>query len=511
MDTGSLRILVAEDNPDHCFLLTQRLRAACAAIRLETVDTGREVIERLGRHDYDCVILDFNLPDQPADEILRQISQLGIKCPIIVISSSEDQILVVRCVRNGSVDFVPKAEAFGGETLWHRIEVAVGRARREAGERRRIERRVQRLSRLAETDPLTGLTNRFGLDRFLKDRRQLIDRRGNVICLMADLDRFKSINDAWGHQGGDATLRSVAGILRSVAGDRDITCRYGGEEFLMVMPATPQSEAFQRAEALRRQIEAKAVEFDGSIIRTTISIGLSSGRPEQIRDSIVDADRALYLAKQTGRNRVCSAQMAWMADFVDEMTADGHESARQRVEAVFAACGEWPGANLLDATIDHSRRVGAMARELGSLLGLESDALERLETAGLLHDLGKLMMPPDLLGKPDPLAPDERELFRRFEDEGIGLAGMLGADEALLRSARDRRPGLNGDAVAGGDDLEAGILVVADVLDAISCDTFYHPARSTRTAMLLLLSGRGRPFHPDVVDVACGRLLRAAT
>ena len=162
------------------------------------------------------------------------------------------------------------------------------------------------------TDKLTGLYNRAYFDQYLPSaladfaKKPILEQTMSVI--MADIDHFKSVNDTWGHQAGDFILEKVAAIFRSNFRKSDILCRYGGEEFLAILPSTDLKGAIQAAEKLREAVEAQPCVFNGTTIPVTMSLGLTQIKigTESGDEAISRADMALYEAKKTGRNRVCA-------------------------------------------------------------------------------------------------------------------------------------------------------------------------------------------------------------
>jgi diguanylate cyclase (GGDEF)-like protein/PAS domain S-box-containing protein len=178
-------------------------------------------------------------------------------------------------------------------------------------ERTRAERAVLRLQeQLREQstrDPLTGLYNRRYLeDHLARDLIRAERAEDPVSVIMFDLDHFKIINDTAGHLAGDEVLRIVAGVIKAHSRASDICCRYGGEEFLMILPGMPEAAAITRAERLREVIATTCVDHEGSPIRMTASLGVAAfpGDGATGDQLIAAADRALYAAKRSGRNRV---------------------------------------------------------------------------------------------------------------------------------------------------------------------------------------------------------------
>ena len=172
------------------------------------------------------------------------------------------------------------------------------------------QRLQEQLREQAVRDPLTGLFNRRYLDDILDGELARARRQGYpVAVVMLDIDHFKRINDTYGHQAGDEVIRRLGGTLRRNSRSGDLLCRYGGEEFILVLPNMGQDDALVRCEALRRSFAGEPVHFGQQELSATLSGGLAlfplhgDDRDQLIRA----ADGALYAAKAAGRNRLCLA------------------------------------------------------------------------------------------------------------------------------------------------------------------------------------------------------------
>jgi diguanylate cyclase (GGDEF)-like protein len=171
------------------------------------------------------------------------------------------------------------------------------------------------LERVAAEDPLTKLVRRGVLEERLREELRRTSDAGEPLALVVlDLDRFKAINDRHGHLAGDRALRQIAAVLLSqLGGEGQLCCRWGGEEFVVLMPGANGDRALAAAERLRRAVCETAVEVEGGTIAPTISAGVVA-IPEVVRLSEEDlfelADRALYQAKAAGRNR-CLVALDW--------------------------------------------------------------------------------------------------------------------------------------------------------------------------------------------------------
>ena len=165
----------------------------------------------------------------------------------------------------------------------------------------------RRISALATTDQLTDLPNRRGFDLLANQAVQEARRNPSPLCaLMLDLDNFKQLNDSQGHMAGDEVLRRFASDLRSTLRQSDIICRWGGEEFILLLKDTTPDQARELGEKIRQQTERNTISFNGSDLQITTSLGLAQLHAgESLEQLITRADRALYRAKQGGRNRLC--------------------------------------------------------------------------------------------------------------------------------------------------------------------------------------------------------------
>ena len=170
---------------------------------------------------------------------------------------------------------------------------------------------IQQLEKLAQTDSLTGLLNRRAIIQRLEQQTQIgqQDPSHHFSVVVADIDRFKDINDRFGHNTGDAVLQQIARSLNSGLRSSDFIGRWGGEEFIILLPQTREDGAALVAEKIRQHIGGKSFTVDGQRIDLSISLGVAQWQPEQDNwgEVVKHADQAMYLAKRSGRNRVRTA------------------------------------------------------------------------------------------------------------------------------------------------------------------------------------------------------------
>ena len=263
-------------------------------------------------HHYDLVVVDMPADGAAGFEAIEGLKTLdGSDSPtVLAITARPEQRL--RALKAGAKDFVAKpAESLEILTRIHNM-LEVRLLNIEARNHGRVlEQLVQDLQEQAVTDPLTGLLNRRFLQEFLPREVMKAHRHGTSLAvIMVDLDFFKRINDVFGHEAGDLVLRKVAGTIKGTFRGSDVACRYGGEEFVLILPGATLEGARQKAETIRLSIASlDLMQRDRSLGRVTASLGVAL-YPEHGADAdalVRAADAALYAAKEGGRNRVVVA------------------------------------------------------------------------------------------------------------------------------------------------------------------------------------------------------------
>ena len=201
---------------------------------------------------------------------------------------------------------------------------------------REVQKLQEQLREQAIHDSLTGLYNRQRLGEFFERELQLAKRRRHsVSVVMADLDHFKVVNDQYGHRCGDEVLKIFSDLIRRTYRASDFSCRYGGEEFLILLPDVTHKSACERTEHLRSAIENTPVDFDGSTVRVTASFGVATyPRDGETADELIAAaDHALYAAKRGGRNQIQSASPCCGTDLAGASAPGAHRPEHPRHRA----------------------------------------------------------------------------------------------------------------------------------------------------------------------------------
>src|SRR5919201_464644 len=337
----SARFLVVDDIPANVKLLEARLSAEYFDVL--TASNGAEALAICARAECDIILLDVMMPDIDGFEVCRRLKSNPAThfIPVVIVTALDSPSDRVRGLEAGADDFLTKPvsdvvllarvrsltrlkmmtdelrmraitslEMGVNDYLLRPVDrnELLARARTQIRKRRytdHLRYNVQNSIEMAITDALTGLHNRRYMESHLATLAEQASARGKPLALMIlDIDYFKAINDTYGHDAGDDVLREFAVRVRKSIRGIDLACRYGGEEFVIVMPETDLHVAGMVAERLRRSIagEPFAVHKGAKRIEVTISIGISTleKKGEPIADVLKRADTALYRAKNQG-------------------------------------------------------------------------------------------------------------------------------------------------------------------------------------------------------------------
>jgi len=308
-DGSQARVLVVDDHEDNVELLKMRLEAWGFLAEVER--DGAAALAHIERDPPDLVLLDVMMPNVSGIEVARRVkaNERLPFVPIIMQTALDSTESKVEGLEAGADDYITKPIDFAELKARIRSMLRIKRLQETLEEREReLIETNERLRQVSITDGLTGLDNRRNLEERLQEMFEHAARLSEPFsCVMCDLDKFKGVNDTYGHQAGDAVLRQTADILREEAREIDRVGRYGGEEFMLLLPGTVLDAAVTFAERVRKATESHTFTFDGGAIHLTASFGVAGWPHPRIVDCdtlVRAADDALYVAKERGRNRV---------------------------------------------------------------------------------------------------------------------------------------------------------------------------------------------------------------
>jgi two-component system, cell cycle response regulator len=296
------RILVVDDNQDNIEIIATRLRFRGYEI-LEASD-GAQALMHVRENAPDLILLDVMLPDIDGYEISRRIKGADDLpfIPIILVTARDSTQDKVAGLDAGADDYLTKPINFPELEARVRSMLRIKRLQDE------LEEKNRELERLSISDGLTGLYNHRHIHGLIHEEYERVERTHDCMSVaMFDLDRFKGVNDTYGHPAGDRVLVELADILRESARDIDRLGRYGGEEFIALLPETCVEDATVFVERVRREVARRHFDVGrDEPLRMTLSAGVATYPHELVEgvETLVRlADEALYTAKAAGRNR----------------------------------------------------------------------------------------------------------------------------------------------------------------------------------------------------------------
>ncbi|MBA2285661.1 MAG: diguanylate cyclase [Ktedonobacteraceae bacterium] len=377
----------------------------------------------------------------------------------------------------------------------------------------------------ALTDGLTGLPNHKAIVEQLAHELERAQRFGRPFSVVFfDGDRFKRVNDTYGHAAGDAVLRALGERVSSVLHGGDTVGRYGGEEFVVVLPEADRTQAYAMAERMRASVATGpvATEVVEGGIPATISIGIAmypddAGTADEL---LIKADEAMYWAKHLGRNQVRTVADAVQAKreaenvehiYVDERERDeSHTTAQKVVQAQRSECMGMIASllaliQLRDREMrEHSTAVSELAATIAEEMGLAETQIFAIAMAGLLHDIGKISLPDALLKKSSSFTPPEVLLVQQHPDLGAQILDTCPSLRELIPAVRHHHERWDGtgypEHLAGEQPpVEARIIAVAEAYHTMINDHAYQERYSHKNALKELENCAGTQFDPAVI------------
>lgn len=381
-----------------------------------------------------------------------------------------------------------------------------------------LQSRIYMLAQHALIDELTGAYNhRFLQERLSQEMNRSKRYRRPLAIALLDIDHFKQINDEYGHLVGDQALKQLSQILQDMVRETDVVARYGGEEFMIIMPETRLRSAMAAAERVRQKVEETVFEMKvaGTMGRSssklsvqfTVSLGVASYPTHASRgdELIMAADLALFAAKHASRNAVRSYNTI---QDQEPVSTDGPVTIHLAMRE-----GSLSAVRALAAAVDardplmrgHSEKVAVCSLAIGQQLKLPNEEMSTLRTAALLHDVGRIAVPDDILSKPGALSDEELVIIRRHSIIGaeiLSKAPQLKQVAKIVRHHHERYDGAGyPDGLAGEEiPLAARIIAAADAYDAMTSDRAYRAAFGSNDVLHRMKEHVGSQFDPKVFE-----------
>ncbi|MDD5434097.1 MAG: diguanylate cyclase [Nitrospira sp.] len=474
----------------------------------------------------DAVIINDINTDPLMTNVRKTLNQLHIKSLIVIPIVYQDEVIGTLFLK-----IIKKTHAFTTEEIRFCKVVANTSANAIKNAQFYEQMRLQ-----AKTDGLTNLLNhRSFLEKYQEEiKRSKVHNRPFSI-LMIDIDNFKSLNDSYGHQYGDNVLHNIAICLKDNTRGIDIVARYGGDEFICLLPETLHDHGISVANRLMNKMKERLVQDN---MLTSVSIGIATWNYHTDDPAMLLqlADQAMFIAKYRGGNQIFTFEKnnaqypdSWNKKMCETFQIiktlsrfdDGKEivaDLTDQLSKMFAvnATPKSPYeivtslSSALDArdhyTNGHSERVIEFARKIACELGISDNQQKELEYLCLLHDIGKIGIPDHILNKPGKLTKEEYEIMKRHPEIGEKIIAPLDAMENLRPLIRHHQECYDGSGYPDGISktaipLACRILSVVDTFDAMTSDRPYRKALPREAAIEELNRCAGTQFDPEIVKI----------
>jgi len=483
------RLLVVEDDPTLGRLLSMVLRQHTEHV--VTAHTGNEALD-LARQGFDAAACDISLPDKSGLDVINELRSLEPTSGIVAITGLVDVDVAVRSMKAGADDFL--AKPFDPEILWHMLNKAVD------SRNQRIEASQAEIYRqLAYTDALTGCPNRRFIDEFLDDAVARARRTGEPLAVAyLDIDNFKLLNDFVGHEEGDRVLRAVAAALPSLIQEPAAFGRFGGDEFVVVFPGTSAAAAQATVDRIRSEVTRIEVSNETkTMLPMRMSCGLTRFHGDEApRDLVASAEDRMYLDKSLSPT------------LVNAVVAPGDDTE------TLAKVGNLKALRSLVKAIDrrdsytrfHSDHATHLALQAARQLNLSDEDLRALMIGGPIHDLGKIVVPDNILRKPGPLTISERHQMEEHPVIGAAITAAVTDYDVVVSLIRHHHERFDGNGYPGGlantgISLPTRLFTLADAYSAMTTDRPYRKGLTTEQALNQVSLGAGTQFDPDLARI----------
>lgn len=301
-ERDALAVLVYNEDDAYRKLIRTILgQSRKVAFTVIEVKNSRHMETALKRHTPDVIILDLGIKGKSDMEWLQEVKDRDI-APIVIITGHGNEQTAVEAMKNGAYDYIPKAYL-----TYDQLCKSLVNAREKWNLLKEKEQLQKELTHMAMYDALTDILSRRALlEQVEVERQRTMRYKRDLSLLMIDIDRFKKVNDTYGHLAGDVVLKEIAQTLKKQTRRSDFVGRYGGEEFLIILPETSLDKALILAEKLRKRVAELTITANDHVLKgITVSIGASAYENDPNVDEFISrSDKWLYAAKKNGRNQV---------------------------------------------------------------------------------------------------------------------------------------------------------------------------------------------------------------
>ena len=501
------KILAVDDNPVNLQLLEAIIKRIPDLV-VVTENNEKCAVARVLEEKPDLILLDVMMPEIDGFEICSQLksNEQTAAIPIMFLTANNQTGAQLQGYDSGAIDYITKP--FEPDVLVSKIRVVLN-----------MIGHVELLLKEANTDKLTGLFNR----RYLQEILGPLFRESNLkddemSLMMIDVDFFKSVNDTYGHLTGDLVLKRVAKVVKEKLYACDTLVRYGGEEFLILLTNTDIKTAQEVADKLRQAIESLTWEFTTEPICITASFGVSSSKtvdsddPEEL---LRMADRALYVAKNRGRNTVvCNNEIGREDEeaLEEQQTATElrnkvHELAGRLKEQLFEVLKVFVKTQELRSPYlaEQSRKVAGYVRKVGGHMGIFERHIDTVYNAAMLHNVGKLSLPDSIIQCDGDITEEESKQLKRhprMAADILGVTDLFREEKEIILYHQEYYDGTGYPRGVSGREIPFGsrLLLAAVTWDAMLSGRGYRNPLSNEEAIDEFQKLSGTQLDPQIVQ-----------
>ena len=473
--------------------------------------------EELKKKFYNVVLVDLKLPDGSGLKLLKKIKKINDEIMIIVFTGFASLESSVFALNEGAFAYIQKP------LNMDELKIFIKKALKMQKLSLENKNLLSKLEDSSLKDSHTGLFNhRYLMERLASElklaRRYILP----LSVLMMDIDYFKSFNDVYGHQYGDLILKELAQQLVKFSRGSDVVFRYGGEEFIILLPDTNKQGAVMFGERLLERVKEHIFDPGGKEVKLKISMGIASfpeDGVETVTDLIGAVDKALSHAKEMGGNRPCSYEKVSKKGTKTIVKGSEKENVDKVKEKLLKMAKRGEGA-LVESVYTLAKTVkprsnhrsknkedlAFVAIKIGEELNLCYEDIENLKHSVVLHDLGKIGISNKILSKTKKLTKTEYERLKKHPQIGteiIRTVHSLNGVIPIILYHHERFDGLGYSAGLRGEEIPLGarIIAVVDVYQALTADRPYRKAYGRGEALKIISEGSGTHFDPKIVEI----------
>ena len=485
LNKSKLKVLCLEDSPMDAQLIYENLsKDSRYEIQMDLVSKEEDFISAIKLKKYELILADFMLPGFDGFAALKHVKSISPSTPFICVSGFIGEETAVELLKQGATDYVSKNKLgrliFSIERSIKELKAAEEKER-QAAELAIINKELtiqnEKILYISHHDYLTGLYNRT----FFEEEQKRLDtvRQLPISIIMGDVNGLKLINDGFGHHEGDRVLIETGKILKSCCRSEDIISRIGGDEFAILLPQTDS----QSAQLVCSRIYDTCKEYvsEDSLIPPSISLGYATKTDETmtIDETLKAAEENMYKHKLLENKSAHSSILVSLKAIMFEKSQE---------------------------TEEHAERMMLLSKEIGLALGLTDSKLNELELLCALHDIGKMSISSEILGKQDKLSEEEWVEVRKHPAAGFRIAQSTSelshiADYILCHHERWDGKGYPQGLAGDNIPLLSRILAIVDSFDAMTNDRPYRPALTREEAMEEIRKNSGTQFDPELAQL----------